>query len=260
MQKPVSYTTAALDLFLLQLTWTFWALGIFLVINTGRLIFLDYVDSYYSGGYISANIYMLVIGIIAVNFLPYYVENGVTRKKYFTANVLASVGLSIAIPILIYLISFFERLIVNNFTSIVLRENSLERAAEEVTANIDGNLIGEIIQSILLTPFINPESNLILSLGLFSLHIFVFYIIGWMIGAAFYRLDVIGGLVFIVIGFILILIKDSMIRLVFDIPLFQNLTVLENVPDNLALPFVFIIIIVSIVLIRILTKRAPIKI
>lgn len=260
MQKPVSYTTAALDLFLLQLTWTFWALGIFLVINTGRLIFLDYVDSYYSGGYISANIYMLVIGIIAVNFLPYYVENGVTRKKYFTANVLASVGLSIAIPILIYLIGFFERLIVNNFTSIVLRENSLERAAEEVTANIDGNLIGEIIQSILLTPFINPESNLILSLGLFSLHIFVFYIIGWMIGAAFYRLDVIGGLVFIVIGFILILIKDSMIRLVFDIPLFQNLTVLENVPDNLALPFVFIIIIVSIVLIRILTKRAPIKI
>lgn len=260
MQKPVSYTTLASDLFLLQLIWTFWALGIFLIINIGRLIFLDYVDSYYSGGYISANIYMLVIGIIAINFLPYYVKSGITRKKYFIANVLASVGLSIAIPILIYMISFFEKLIVNNFTSIVLREASLERAAEEVTTSIDGNLIGEIIQSILLTPFINPESNLILSFGLFSLHIFVFYIIGWMIGAAFYRLDVAGGLVFIVISFALILLKDSMIRLVFDIPLFQNLTVLENVPDNLALSLVFVIIIVLIVLIRILTKRAPIKI
>src|SRR5699024_8058767 len=154
----------------------------------------------------------------------------------------------------------FEKLIVNNFTSIVLRETSLEQVTEEITTNIDGNIIGEIIQSILLTPFINPESNLILSLGLFSLHIFVFYIIGLMIVAAFYRLDVIGGLVFIVIGFVFILFKDSMIRLVFDIPLFQNLTILENVPENLALPLVFIVIIGSIMLIRILTKRAPIKI
>src|SRR5699024_6384708 len=185
--------------------------------------------------------------------------NGMTRKKYFTANVLASIGLSLAIPILIYVISIFEKLIVNNFTSIVLRETSLEQVTEEITTNIDGNIIGEIIQSIILTPFINPESNLILSLGLFSLHIFVFYIIGWMIGAAFYRLDVAGGLVFIVISFALILLKDSMLRLVLDIPLFQNFTVLENVPDNLALLFVFVIIIVVIVLIRLLTKRVPIK-
>lgn len=259
MQKPVSHTTLSSELFLVQLMWTFWALGIFLVINIGRLIFLDYVDSYYSGGYVSANIYMLVIGIFAINFLPYYVENGITRKSYFIANVIASIGLSIAIPILTYIISFLEKLIVNNFTSIVLRETSLERAAEEVTTHIDGNLIGEIIQSIILTPFINPETNLILSLGLFCLHIFVFYILGWMIGAAFYRLGAAGGLIFIVISFVLILLKDSMIRLVLDIPLFHNLTILENVPSNLALLIVFVIIIIAIILIRLLTKRAPIK-
>lgn len=260
MQKPVSYTKVSIDLFYVQLIWTFWALGIFLLINICRLIFLDYVDSYYSGGYIAANIYMLVIGIIAINFIPYYVENGITRKNIFIGNVLASIGLSIVIPILIYIISFFEKLIVNNFTSIVLRDHTLEGVVEEITTDIDGNLIGEIIQSIILTPFVNPESNLVLSLALFSLHIFVFYIIGWMIGAAFYRLRVIGGLIFIAIGLALILLKDSMIRLVFDIPLFQNLTALENIPENLALPFVFIIVLVSIILIRILTKRVPIKI
>src|SRR5690625_1396270 len=114
MHKPVSHIKVGLDLFYVQLTWTFWALGIFLVINIGRLIFLDYADSYYSGGYIAANVYMLVIGIIAINFLPYYVENGVTRKRFFIGNVLASMALSIIIPILIYIISFFEKLIVHN--------------------------------------------------------------------------------------------------------------------------------------------------
>src|SRR5690625_4108027 len=171
MLKPVSYIKTGLDLFYVQLTWTFWALGMFLLINIGRLIFLNYVDSYYSGGYIAANTYMLVIGIIAINFLSYYVENGITRKNYFIGNILASIGLSIAIPILIYTISFFEKLIVHNFTSKVLRDHTLEGAVEQVTTDIDGNIIGEIIQSIILTPFINPESNLVLSLALFSLHI-----------------------------------------------------------------------------------------
>ncbi|MEI3605134.1 hypothetical protein SPD48_05475 [Pseudogracilibacillus sp. SE30717A] len=260
MQKPVSYLKVGYDLFYVQLTWTFWALGIFLLINISRLIFLDYVDSYYSGGYISANIYMLVIGIIAINFLPYYVENGITRKNFFLGNVLASIGLSLVIPILIYVISFFEELIVHNFTSIVLRDHTLEDVVEQVTTDIDGNIIGEIIQSIILTPFINPESHVVLSLALFSLHIFAFYIIGWMIGAAFYRLRLIGGLIFIAIGLAFILIKDSMIRLVLDIPLFQNLKVLANFPENLAFPSVFIIILVSIILIHFLTKRVAIKI
>src|SRR5699024_11475004 len=107
MQKPVSYTTVAVDLFWLQLKWTFYALGIFLVINIGRLIFLDYVDSYYSGGYVAAKIYMLVIGIIAFNFFPYFVQYGVTRINYFFGNFFLGVDLSIVIPVLIYFICIF---------------------------------------------------------------------------------------------------------------------------------------------------------
>lgn len=260
MQKPVSYTKTGIDLYYVQLTWTFWALGIFLVINIVRLFFLDYVDSFYSGGYIGANTYMLVIGIIAINFLPYYVENGITRKNYFIGNVFAGIGLSITIPILIYIISFFEKLIVHNFTSIVLRDHTLEKAVEELTTDIGGNIIGEIIQSIVITPFINPETNLVPSLALFSLHIFVFYMIGWMIGAAFYRLNVNGGLLFIVIGLALLLIKDSMTRLMLDLPLFQNFTALAIIPKSLTLPIIFVVILIAIVLIRQLTHRAPIKI
>lgn len=256
MQKPVSYIKTAVDLFWAQLTWTFWALGIILLIHIGRTIFASNVDSFYSAGYIAANIYMLIIGMIIISFLPYYVENGITRKNYFMGSMMASVGLSITIPILIYIISLLEKLIVNNFTSIVITEGTLE----EVVIDIDGNLIGEIIQFIILTPFVSPESNLVLSLAVFSLHIFVFYLIGCMIRAAFYRLGVIGGIFFIAIGLVLIAFKDAMIRLALDLPLFQNFSALGAVPDNLALPLVFAVILVTIIFIRLLTKRVAIEI
>ncbi len=209
MQKPVSYTKMALDLFWLQLTWTFWALGVISLIHIGRIIFSNELNSIYSAGYIASNIYMLIIGIIVINLLPYYVQNGITRKYYFFGNAMASLGLSIIIPILVYVASFLEKLVTNNFTSKVLKDHLLEEIINDVVLDIDGNLIGEIILSFILTPFVHQESNLVLSLALFSLHIFVFYLIGWMIGAAFYRLRAIGGIIFIAIGLALIALKDQ---------------------------------------------------
>ncbi|GIN70252.1 hypothetical protein J14TS2_07270 [Bacillus sp. J14TS2] len=256
MKKVVSFPMIAVDQFWVQLTWTFWATGIFIIVNIVKLVFGNNIDSFYSAGYISSNIYMLVIGIIAISFLSYYVGMGVTRKNYFIGNVIASVALSIIIPIGIYVINLIQKLIVGNFSSIVLNANTLEK----IKIDIDGNIIGEIIQSIILTPFVNPETNLTLSLALFSLHIFVFYIIGWLIGAAFQRLGVIGGILFIAIGIGIISIKDSMIRLALDLPLFQSFSALNAVPTNLALLLVVVVILITILLIHLLTRRAPIKI
>jgi len=253
MKKTVSFRTTAFDLLWIQLTITFWYLGIFSLINIGKLIFGSGVSSFYSTGYMSSNIFMLIVGIIAINFLPYFVENGITRKNYFLGNTIASIGLSIILPIIIYAINLLEKLIVNNFTTIALKGRSLDEI------DMDGNFIGDIVQSIIITPFINPESNLILSLALFSLHIFVFYIIGWLIGAAFYRLGAIGGIIFVLIGVALLSIKDSMIRLALDVPLFPSFEALDFVPKSLALPLVAIVILVTLILIRLLTKRVAIK-
>src|SRR5690606_10047298 len=150
-----------------------------------------------------------VIGIIAITFLSYYVGLGITRRNYFFGNVLASLGLSIVIPILIYVISLVEKLIVTQFTSLQFKDTNLEDIVSEIeidSSNL-GNFIGDTIQSIILTPFVNPESNLVLSLALFSLNIFVFYIIGWMIGAAFKRIGVIGGILFSIMSILLITFK-----------------------------------------------------
>lgn len=258
--KPVSYTKTSIDMFIAQMSWTFWFLGIILLVHLVRTIFQESADSFYSAGYISGNIYMLVIGIITISFLSYYVENGITRKNYFYGNIIASIGLSIVIPILIYVLSLVEKFIINTFTPTVINDNVLGEALEEVAISIDGNIIGEIVQSLILSPFVSPVSNLLLSLGLFSLNIFIFYIVGWLIGAAFKRLGVIGGILFIFIGLAIVALKDSMIRLGMDIPLLENFSFLNIVPQALSLPVVLAVIVLTFSLIRLLTKKAPIKI
>ena len=258
--KPVTFPKIGFDLLALKTIWSLWALGIFILMNIVQKIFMSSEDSIYSAGYIASNIYMLVIGIIAISFLTYYVEHGITRKNYFYGNVIASIGLSIIVPVILYLTSLVEGFIINRFTSLTLDKNSLDGVMTEVVTDVDGNIIAETIMSLILTPFINPETNLFLSLALFSLNIFVFYIVGWLIGSAFKRLGVIAGILFIGIGIVLIAVKDSMIRLIMDIPLFQNYSALEIVPNSLALPIVFLVILVIFCLIRLLTKRATIKI
>lgn len=262
MKKPISFRTVGFDLFWIQLTWTFIAMGIFLAIKMVQLFFSSELDGFYSEGYIASNLYMLVIGIIAISFLSYYVGLGITRRTYFLGNVLASMGLSILIPIMLYVISLIEKFIVNQFTSLQFKDINLENIVSEIDidSNHIGQWIGDTIQSIILTPFVHPESNLVLSLALFSLHIFVFYMMGWMIGAAFNRLGVIGGIFFIVIGILLISIKDSMLRLALDTPLFHSFSVLDAVPEFLALPLVFVVSLIPILFIYLFTKRAPIKI
>src|SRR5690625_1240831 len=258
--KPISFARTGQDLLIVQFIWSLWALGIFILVQTIQKFFMSNVDSFYNAGYISSNIYMFVIGIIAISFLTYYVEHGITRKNYFYGNVITSIGLSIVIPIIIYIVSLVEGFIINIFTSLTLDKNSLDGALADVATDGDGNIIAEIILSMILQPFINPEINLFLSLALFSLNIFVFYVIGWLIGAAFQRLSVIGGILFIIIGIALMAVKDSMIRLMMDIPLYENFSVLEIVPKGLALPVLFIVVLLILFLIRQLTKRAVIKI
>lgn len=256
MTKPSFYPKVALDLFWVQLTWTFWFLGVIIVVNLVRLLFDMNSDSLFSGIYIASNIYMLIIGIIAINFMPYYVEFGVTRKDYFLGTTLASFGLSIVLPILAYLISLIEKLFFNHVTHLGFIEDTLK----EVIVDLDGNLIGEIIVSFLLTPTVSLENNLFLSLSLFALNLIVFYLAGWLMSAAFYRLGVIAGLLIIGVAIVIVGIKDTMMRLVLDTPLFETFSALSIVPKGLALPVIAITILITIIFIRLLTKRAPIKI
>lgn len=258
--KPVTFPKVGFDLLVIQIIWSLWALGVFGLIQVVQKFFFASDDSFYNSGYIASNIYMLVIGIIAISFLTYFVEHGVTRKNYFYGNVIASAGLSILIPITLYIIGLIEKFFVHRFTHLTLDNQTLDQALTEVVTDVDGNIIAETVLSLILAPYINPETNLFLALALFSLNIFVFYIIGWMISSAFKRLGVIGGILIILVGLAFVAVKDSMIRLMMDIPLFVNFSFLDIVPEPLALPVVFLVIVVTLIIIRLLTKRVAIDI
>src|SRR5690625_5521729 len=96
------------------------------MIQTIQIFFMSNVDSFYNASYIVSIIYMFVIGIISISFLTYYVEHGITRKNYFYGNVIASIGLSIIIPIVLYLLSLIEEFIINLFTAVTIDKNTLD--------------------------------------------------------------------------------------------------------------------------------------
>lgn len=256
MMKPITYQRIGLDMFLVQLSWTFWFLGITTLVHIFRLIAVTDADSSYNAGYISSNIFMLVIGILAISFLRYHVENGVTRKNYFYGATLASILLSIALPIMLYLISQLEKLIVGIFTNKTFNASTLDN----LIVDVDGNIIGEVILAMILTPFVSAEANLVLSLSILSFNIFMFYIVGWLIGSAFQRLGVVAGILIIAVGVGLIAIKDSMLRIALDMPLYENFMFLDAIPNALALPVLFITIVITLVSIRLLTRNLALKI
>lgn len=251
MNKPFSFNRVGFELLQAQLIWSFWYLGILLVVDLVRLfIFNTEIDLLYNQSYVASNVFMLVIGIIAIYFLPYYVENGVTRKNYFLGNILAAVSLSILIPIISYVITLLQSTVLTS-----LNESQLASVPDT-----DTNLIGDMLQSILLTPYVDIDTNVLMSLFIFSLNIFVFYLIGWLIGTAFYRLGVIGGLLFIVIAILFIAVKDSMLRIALSLPLFESFSMFDIASPSMASLLVFIVIGITLFLIYLLTRRAPIKI
>lgn len=249
MRKPINYRSTASDLLQAQLIWTFWFLGIVFLVGIIQNIFSAEMDAFYNRTFIASNIYMLVIGIIAVYFLPFFVGQGVTRKNYYIGNLIASACLSVIIPLISYVVSLLERLVSSGFRPMNFDE----------IPDADGNFIGDLIQSIILTPYADVETNPLLSIAIFSLNIFVFYLIGWLIGTAFYRLGVIGGLLIIAVAVGLLVAKDIFLRTAMDLPLFPSFNFFGPVPEAIAFLLVFLIIIVTALLTFLLTKRAPIK-
>lgn len=226
MKAKATYPKVALDLFVTQLTWAFMFLGIVLLIQLVRplLSMIPFfllndkvnVGNYYDTVFIASNIFMLVIGIIVItSFLPYFVSHGITRKDYFKGASIAAIGLSLTIPILASLIYALQKLFMNvtNFT--IGHESTL---AQDIIARGDDDAIGDLIQSIILTPFVELESNWLLALLVFALNILTYYVVGWLIGTGFYRFGVIVGLFCIVLALGIIYVQDLFLSSALNLP------------------------------------------
>lgn len=260
LKKASIFSKVATDLFWVQLFWAFGFLGIMLAIHVVKVVLAinsdNDIEVYFVSTFVAANIFMLVIGIISsYGLLPHYVSNGVTRKDYFKGATFAAVGLSIALPVITSIVSVIELFILKIFNMSTIFTTTF---GERVNMEDDG-IIAEIIQSIIIAPYVDPQSNWLLAIFIVILNLLTFYLLGWLIGSAFYRFGVIVGIVFIGVSIVLALLENALLSIGLGL----------TVPDrfssyDFSLPIailgVVVIIFIVLWLIRQLTKRVAIKI
>lgn len=266
MKGKSIFPKVALDMYVIQLVWSLMFLGFFLFLQIAKPLmamipFLNMNDkinvgNYFDTVFISSNIFMFVLGIIVITgFLPYYVSNGVPRKDYFKGGALAAAGLSISLPIMASAVYALQKFIMKITNLPLVKESTL---ANEVTVGNDDGLISDLVQSYIFTPFVELESNWLLAIIIFALNIFTYYVVGWLIGAGFYRFSVAVGLFCIVIGFIIVSIQDLLLSVALDLPVHNVLTSLDF-SLYIAIPVTLALIGITLWMIRKMTKRVSIR-
>lgn len=259
LKKALIFPKVATDLFRAQLFWVFAFLGIMFVVHLIRVVFSinsdDDLEAHFVSAFVSSNIFMLVIGIISsYGFLPHYVNNGVTRKDYFKGAAIASVGLSIALPVISSIISAIELFILKLFNlSIEFTTTFGERIDIE-----EDQIISEIIQSVTIAPYVDPQSNWLLAIFIVSLNLFMFYLLGWLIGSAFYRFGVIIGIVFSAISIVIVLLENALLSIGLGLTVSESFSSFDF-SLSISILGVVIIMIVVLWLIRQITKSVTIK-
>lgn len=256
MNEQAKYMKVTKGLLFVQGKWTITFLAIVLFISILKMILGgirgNEVDGFFDTAFVASNIYMFVTGIIAISFLAYFVENGVTRKDYFLGATIAAIILSIFLPIIAVLINLIEKWVLNLF-HIPYKVSNLD------DIEFDGEIISDLVQSLVVSPYVNPDSNVFLACFILFINLFFAYLLGWFIRAGYYRFGSIIGFLFIVVAVCLKLLKDTLIRIQLDqqvVSWFLNFTTL---PLSMTIIGVVAIIVFMIFMIRITTKRVTVK-
>lgn len=240
MKKTSSTVTrVSMDMFLRQGSWAlgflFVVLLLYVGVGIGTSIGVNVRDGFAEENFFSiANRstkgFMLVIGIIsAYGFLSYYVRHGVTRRDFFNGAAVAAFYLSLAFPIVVGLIQWVVSMLPSQ----------------------------DVSSSSLLQHFNN---NWFLALASYGIQIFIYYLMGWMIGSGFYRFDWIRGLGFIAAAIVLISLMDALWQFELASLWEQWLPVADfSVTLPVSLAGSMVVMLIGLILIQLITRRVSIK-
>jgi len=262
MTAKAIFPKVAIDMFFVQMKWTGWFLAIMILIQIAKTAFLAFsgndLDSFFVSVSVASNIFMLVIGILAGIFFPwYFVRHGVTRKDYFLGTVTAAVSMAAIIPVIVKFISLIEQFILKIILAVEVKPFKSDLFDPD-----EFEPLGDIIEMIIVSPMVDPQSNLLLAVFLFSINILMCYAVGFLIGCGFFRFGY-GGFLYIALGIVFTAAYD----LVLILGLGQALPgtfaqLLSNVDLSLmqAIAGVLALIALAMWLIRQTTKRLVIKV
>jgi len=246
------------DLFKRQFKWTMAFLGMMLLVNLlkiGQGIIYDTgIDDYFSLAIIAGNIYMFVIGIICIFFLKYFVEHGVTRKDYSKGSLIVATSLAIIIPIITFVIYKLQMLTIGNLVQ--FNESHLNDIATDIDKQT--SIIDDIVVALSTAPYIDPNEQAILALGIFSLNLLFNYLAGWLIGAAF-QFPLAVGLGTIAVTGGLIVIQDALVRIFLEIPVLPRFEFMIDTPKPVTILSILILLGTITLIIQRLTKKTVVK-
>lgn len=234
MSEKIIISRVAKDMIIEQLKWSVWFSCIILIIHIALSIasvFYNTIEinyDFFGFSFFSTPVYMLVIGIIAgAYFLPFFVKHGVTRKDYFIGSSVAAFGLSVLLTVIFGILSVIE-FAVFKLIQLPIAFKPFDLAASDL-------LLGD---------------SMFLSIILQVLYIWAFYLIGWFVQTGFYRFNWMIGLVFCVAA----ILFTSLISggTIYGIET-------ANLPTQYVLLSTIIIIAIVLFLIRMVTRKVPIK-
>ncbi|SIS47652.1 hypothetical protein [Salimicrobium flavidum] len=200
----------AFDIFRFQFQWSFYFLVTLLTIYIVFQAFLPPIelgyDTFFSFLCQSAKIFSLIVGIVAGGmFFSPFVRQGVTRKSAFTGNMIAAVLLSLFLMIIITSLTVIEMLIFGSPS---------------------------------------PVFGLLPSVLVMILHVFIYYMAGWMITTGYLRFGGFGIAAYILLALLITMVTDTIGGTPAENSLFGDLI---NVTDGELIPYVTIVVLLSIV-------------
>ncbi len=240
--KRNSIKKVTLDMYIEQMKWSVWFIGILMAVYIG----LNIASSLYNFSFVenllafsagSSIIYMFVIGIIAgATFLPQFLKLGVTRTHWFYGTVASAMLISVTLPLIFSMFAGIEYMLSLLFN-----------------LRVDVSLLNNYFPSFLL----------------YSLNIFVSYLAGWLINVGYYKFNWIIGFIFIALSVglnaVYALIWGSSIITLYSvkIDLFDN-NLEAAVPTGSSFLMSALgtlgVVLVTLFIIRSLTKKISIKI
>ncbi|MBU9674750.1 hypothetical protein KQ939_09235 [Planococcus sp. CP5-4] len=230
------YLKVATAVFSEMIRWSLWFFSILLVIHLIRIFWLNGgpspIEGFFTFSQYSTSIFMLVLGIMsAYTFMGRHIQQGVSRRDSFFGISLAAIGLSLFLTVVPLVINGIQHLLAKVSVFPVALDTAV---AFETTA-------GMVAAAIAL--FMN---------------VLTYYLAGWLISIGYYRFRWIAGFGFIALTFIVFGLNDYLWK-----PGNYTLDWLPYEPLEAdfwltALGSAAMILVLFLAM-RILTKRAPIK-
>ncbi len=225
----------AVGLYLEQMKWVLWYLPIIYVFYFILVRFVNEPEirsiSILTFTFQTATIFMLVCGILSsFVFFSQYVKYGVTRISYFQGLFLSVIFLAITINgislILAWVISLFN---LNLF--------------KDVTLSSFG------------------ENSWALTMFTYTIIVMIYYLTGWLVSIAFYRFGGFGGLISVVVAFVIIVLNDLLWEFSTPKPFIGFLQFNKVVSQvTIALAGSIIIAAILTILVYKIIKETPIKV